>query len=361
MKGFIPVLISLLPAAQSLRDETVSGSHFCQIDKGETVSSICNITFNEINEINTYIRSDLEKLISSDFFKYFKIDLRKECTFWDNKDGLCFSPGCAVDPIDDWAKVPMYWQPDILGSITNNTTEDIDIHDDECSFLDELCAEEKRLPEIPECNYCDVNDFENSNCVLVDLSKNRERFTGYGGNQSREIWSSIYNENCFSFGEVGKSLAKDTFYRLISGFHASIGTHVAFEHLNLEEEDWGPYLEGFMEKVGNFPERVTNIYFNYAVVAKTLLKIQPYLKNIEFCNEYNEDVKRNIMNIVSQLDSTIFNEDLLFENEISSVLKDDFKNRFRNVTKIMDCVQCERCKLWGKLQAVGYALSLIHI
>lgn len=111
-------------------------------------------------------------------------------------------------------------------------------------------------------------------------------------------------------------------------------------------------------RVGNYPDRVSNIYFNYAIVAKALWKIKPYLKELDFCNDYDNDVKSKILNIVSQLDSKIFNEDVMFKGEFDSHLKDDFRRRFKNVTKIMDCVHCDRCKLWGKVQTTGYATSL---
>jgi len=31
---------------------------------------------------------------------------------------------------------------------------------------------------------------------------------------------------------------------------------------------------------------------------------------------------------------------------------------FRNMTRVMDCVGCEKCKMWGKLQFLGVATSL---
>jgi ERO1-like protein alpha len=31
-------------------------------------------------------------------------------------------------------------------------------------------------------------------------------------------------------------------------------------------------------------------------------------------------------------------------------LKEEFRQHFRNISKIMDCVGCEKCQLWGKLQ-----------
>lgn len=39
----------------------------------------------------------------------------------------------------------------------------------------------------------------------------------------------------------------------------------------------------------------------------------------------------------------------------------EFKEHFRNVTRIMDCISCERCKLWGKVQTTGIGTALkIH-
>lgn len=38
---------------------------------------------------------------------------------------------------------------------------------------------------------------------------------------------------------------------------------------------------------------------------------------------------------------------------LSQVLKDEFKNHFRNVSRIMDCVGCDKCRLWGKVQTSG--------
>ena len=43
---------------------------------------------------------------------------------------------------------------------------------------------------------------------------------------------------------------------------------------------------------------------------------------------------------------------------IGADLKEDFRQRFRNVSRLMDCVGCDKCRLWGKLQTVGYGTAL---
>lgn len=39
-------------------------------------------------------------------------------------------------------------------------------------------------------------------------------------------------------------------------------------------------------------------------------------------------------------------------------MKEEFKEHFRNVTRIMDCVGCDKCRLWGKVQTTGVATAL---
>ncbi|SCU90935.1 LAFA_0F00958g1_1 [Lachancea sp. 'fantastica'] len=350
----------LLARAEIEQPSMQETTNFCKMDKDSLVGSSCDVTFTEINDINQKIRQDLLSLVHSDFFKYFKLNLYKQCPFWSDNNGYCVNRACAVDVIEDWDQLPEYWQPEILGGFANESVSADKARDDECSFLDQLCDKSfgQRGQKGPDIEYCDVEDFDHDESVLVDLTANPERFTGYGGEQSSQIWSSVYRENCFSVNETGQCLAKDAFYRLVSGLHASIGTHLSNDHLNTETGQWGPNLELFMLRVGNFPDRVANIYFNYAVVAKALWKIHPYLSHLGFCNAYHEDVNSMITSVVSSLDSKIFNEDLLFHDDISSKLKDDFRSRFKNVTKIMDCVHCDRCRLWGKVQTTGYATSL---
>ena len=37
---------------------------------------------------------------------------------------------------------------------------------------------------------------------------------------------------------------------------------------------------------------------------------------------------------------------------------DAFRHRLHNISRLMDCVGCDRCRLWGKLQVQSHALDL---
>ena len=39
-------------------------------------------------------------------------------------------------------------------------------------------------------------------------------------------------------------------------------------------------------------------------------------------------------------------------------LREEFRSNFMNISKVMDCVSCDKCKLWGKLQITGLGTAL---
>lgn len=54
-----------------------------------------------------------------------------------------------------------------------------------------------------------------------------------------------------------------------------------------------------------------------------------------------------------------FNEQTMFlGGQQAQKLKEEFRLHFRNVSTIMDCVGCDKCRLWGKLQIQGLGTAL---
>lgn len=48
-----------------------------------------------------------------------------------------------------------------------------------------------------------------------------------------------------------------------------------------------------------------------------------------------------------------FDEGRLWKGDDAAELKQQLQATFQNITRVMDCVGCEKCKLWGKLQTLG--------
>lgn len=67
---------------------------------------------------------------------------------------------------------------------------------------------------------------------------------------------------------------------------------------------------------------------------------------------------KDLLNIVKAF-PTPFDETSMFkDNQQAEKLKYEFKQHFRNITRIMDCVGCDKCRLWGKLQTQGLGTAL---
>jgi len=59
----------------------------------------------------------------------------------------------------------------------------------------------------------------------------------------------------------------------------------------------------------------------------------------------------------AQIAAPSFDESRMFDPN-DPTIKAEFRERFRNVSRIMDCVGCDKCRLWGKLQTSGYGTAL---
>jgi len=158
-------------------------------------------------------------------------------------------------------------------------------------------------------------------------------------------------------------LEKRVFYRVVSGMHASISTHLCYDYLNQATGEWAPNLTCYEQRLHNFPDRISNIYFNYALILRAVGKIKQHITDYSYCSEDPEQdlrTKNSVIRLASAIPDgpEIFDETVMFRDPDAIALKEDFRNRFRNVSRVMDCVGCDKCRLWGKLQTNGYGTAL---
>ena len=219
-------------------------------------------------------------------------------------------------------------------------------------------------------------------------------YTGYQGKSAHRIWETIYLENCFKSQDSKRRssylslidsqslrdacLEERVFYRMISGLHTSINIHLCANYLLSEKSSaidfaspngvWGPNLKEFKRRFS--PETTNglgetwlrNLYFAYIIELRAIAKIAPLLKNEEFYTGFDKEDKevqlavKDLLNVIESFPSH-FDESLMF-NGASSKLKIEFREKFLNITRIMDCVGCDKCRLWGKLQTQGMGTAL---
>ena len=64
----------------------------------------------------------------------------------------------------------------------------------------------------------------------------------------------------------------------------------------------------------------------------------------------------NRVSEVAEKNAPYVDVDAMFARE--EMLKKDFKEHFRNISRIMDCVGCSKCRLGGKIQTQGIGTAL---
>jgi flavocytochrome c len=203
---------------------------------------------------------------------------------------------------------------------------------------------------------------------VVNLRKNPERNTGYNGTH---IWNAIYRENCI-VDTADSCYEEQVLYRLLSGLHTSTTLSIAKNYYAPSKrkgrENWEPNPSYFMEKFEHHPEYLRNLHFSYVVLLRALRKASPFLEKYKIqTGNIVEDETATIL-LKRLLDSAIlnscqsvfsaFDESVMFQKENAESLKGNFKGVFHNVSSILDCVQCQQCKLHGKMAMLGYGTAL---
>lgn len=371
---------------------------FCEL-KGIVDDCECSVDFvDQFNNNRIYPR--LASLLSKKYFRFYKVNLKKPCPFWPD-DGGCASRACAVESCTE-EPIPVEIRQNknktMFGPVNNPKL--VSIEDtctdstEELGYLNTTLTKEMtadlarwKLYDEHQNSFCDFDD-EDQESVFVDLLLNPERYTGYKGHSAQRIWKTIYEENCFKpkrgYGPYIDStnvgdlcLEKRAFYRAISGLHTSINIHLCAIYpkgdgmSNLQTKiEWGPNVEEFQLRFdpestnGEGPQRLRNLYFLYLLELRAISKAAPYLEQTLFyTGNDNEDAEVNtaILDLLNQIKAfkPHFNESTMFTGgKQARKLKEEFRHHFRNITRIMDCVGCEKCKVWGKLQTQGLGTAL---
>ncbi|KAL3911432.1 MAG: hypothetical protein SGILL_007284, partial [Bacillariaceae sp.] len=246
----------------------------------------------------------------------------------------------------------------------------------------DMINEEKETPcdsengdgaiNVPDSFWMDMcsNINEGDGTKLVNLALNPERNTYYNGTH---IWNAIYEENCITTEE--SCLEERVLYKLLSGMHTSTTLSIAENYFPPSKRhnrtDYEPNAQYFMKKFQDHPDHIRNLHFSYVVMLRAIKKASSYLYSYEIASgNVMEDESARIL-LKRLLDTTImrscsnvfsaFDESVMFQeddNESNLILQQSFKGVFHNISSILDCVQCQQCKLHGKLTMLGYGTAL---
>ncbi|NXE69909.1 ERO1A protein, partial [Calcarius ornatus] len=353
----------------------------------------CTCDVETIDAFNNYkLFPRLNELLQSDYFRYYKV-------IFSCKNCISFSAAP-----HRWHSLCFVFQDEVPDGIRAGSYK----YSEEANSLAEECEEAKRLGAVDDSlsketrqavlqwaqhddssdSFCEADDIHSPDAEYVDLLLNPERYTGYKGPDAWKIWNSIYEENCFKPQNVKRPLAsgrgesficltkwvsrvcveKRAFYRLISGLHASINIHLSARYLlqdSWSEKKWGPNVTEFQQRFdevltnGEGPRRLKNLYFLYLIELRALSKVLPFFERPGFQlytgNESQDAEMKHLLLEILHLAKSFplhFDENSFFagNKKEAAKLKEEFRLHFKNISKIMDCVGCFKCRLWGKLQ-----------
>jgi len=404
-------IYATVPILCILPNQKADSECFCQLT-GYLDDCSCEIEVLDSYN-NKVIYPQLHQLLQRNYFRYYKANTDRKCKFWERNwlckaaVGGCGVEACREDEIPTGIKGTTSQNNNSKILPTSKCTEsnvtkqlEIDMMSEVNRTISERASHsfQKWKKHDSNLDFCDIENEEDENLIFVDLLKNPERYTGYDGEESHKVWRAIYEENCFkpepwpaasshvqknpvnffedsqtgdSNGDPGQGLCleKRIFYRAISGLHSSISIHLSYIYryndLPFNGIRWAPNLDEFRRRFDHAAggQYLKNLYFLYLLEMRAFAKAAPYLESLNyFTGDSVEDelVQRSVKDFLKNTADfpMQFDESLLFQDERAENLKNEFRIRFKNVTSIIDCAACEKCRLWGKLQTHGLGTAL---
>jgi ERO1-like protein alpha len=359
----------------------------------------CCASVDDVQRNHSEVDRLLRLIVEKPFFRIFKVNLERPCRFFPD-DGTCGRESCAVSECCE-DEIPEPWRSGApstcaatprrrgkgLGCLPSENDVDFTLltsfHGfDTYDSADVSIVQNAGYPSAgnasvgsptstpwapPSLSSRDVA------MAYVNLQHNPERYTGYVGPTATRIWDAIYEENCFEEKDGGGHCFEErVFFRLMSGLHTSINTHLS-RHFYPDDS---PNLLLWQHKVGMHPERIENLYFTFLLITRAVALSLPHLTEFEYdTGDPSNDVE--VARLLEELAELpifqphvpCFDETALFKpaghggvglegRGTQLKLKNDFVQHFRNISLILDCVTCEKCKLWGKLQVLGIGTAL---
>lgn len=211
--------------------------------------------------------------------------------------------------------------------------------------------------------------------LIADLLINPEGNTGYSGPEPKRVWDSILFENNF---HTSSDTVKNLFNSLLKAQYisttAKIAAYFFLDNSGVDAkltadktrkaELFSPNLEMFkkaLQNKPNFEELVADLMKLWVITARAIKKIP--ISQMETLIRACGNVDSSVELINSVL---VDSKSLLEQNEgivkpfqiVDGKLADEIKFKLFNISSVLDCVGCEKCKVWSKVQVHSMAVAL---
>lgn len=210
-----------------------------------------------------------------------------------------------------------------------------------------------------------------------DTNTYPEGYTGYDGSVT---WKFIHDRICFSEYKYDDDHWKADFNKAVSGLHSTISALVICGIRDKiddgdsfsDDEIWRDPVAEYQRRLsptGETPLAIENLYFCGMLLISAISKVKERY-TIECKNGYIDD-QESIDNLNDLLSMPIFNDNdksIAGINVAASKLQKHGKEanselwqarmRSRDLLRIMNCVQCNKCRFHGKISTLGLITSL---
>ena len=325
-----------VPGYNALKHPAVSSLGMSAVDVTNTDDLKPGIA--AIDTMNPEFQKTLEELRHFPYFRLYSCDMLGSCEYMPQELFECYSQSCEIYPVDE-DEVPI----DIM-------TVDSEEHDFE---LDGWARW-----DMPTEDYYDTDQFP-------------EEYTAYDGSM---VWSFIHEKICFKDGSNDLEEWKADFNKAVSGLHSMISaqvvkgmeTKIAEGDEEAAELDVNAEFSRRLSTNGETPKALENLYFGYMLMLTAVSKARErILSDIELDKIHSEEaallqkiVSSKLLDDASVSVASAKLHDHAVKDECSVTALWEARMRTRELMRIMNCVQCNKCRLHGKISVLGLSTAL---
>ena len=301
----------------------------------------CCCEFDYLKQFNHQINPTLTEQVKTSFFRLYKVNLEKTCPFWAQTKQCKDKNTCGICPCDE-KDIPKLWKEEDESIFKKSKVNAVDQ------------KWSKFVEPAPKKIDWVVGEDIDEDSDYVDLTKNDESYTGYEGS---EIWNIIYEQNCFN--KENLCMEERLLNRAISGMHSSVSSHQSYHFKDFKKETEFINVQEYFRRVGDYPERIQNLYFSFSILVRALNRATEEIQNtnISTGDFIQDNIAKNLLKKLTSASQACFyqpfDESKLFKSNENYFIKDQVKQYFQSITSMMNCVECEKCKVYGKMQIEG--------
>jgi Endoplasmic Reticulum Oxidoreductin 1 (ERO1) len=280
----------------------------------------------------------LSKLKEQSYFRLYSVDMLGSCEYIPQELTECYSETCEVYPVDE-DEVPQ-----------NIMQADRTEHDFEIDGWARW--------DMPTDDYYDTLAFP-------------EDYTAYDGS---EIWNFIHSKICFQGYDYDDDHWKADFNKAVSGVHSLVSAQVIRGIQDRIQTDKGftpgePWTDPVLEferrlsPNGDTPLAIENLYFCYMLCLSAVNQARDRL--LQDCDlgqiEASEDLRPLLeLSLLKDNTSVEAASRKLHDHAVQDATSQlwEARMRTRELLRIMNCVQCNKCRFHGKIAMMGLSTAL---